>query len=262
MLLWILVLSLCLGFMNLDADILIYGDTRNHPEIHIELIRQVQKKDFTLVFHTGDQNQKGTRQTEYDSFLEIIAPLDSEFHAVRGNHERDLKLFLANFPGPQGRSFYSFADEDFKYIILDSNISLLPLEDQYNWLVQELERADLPVIIFLHHPVFSSGAHGQELGLELYLPNLFKRYNVTLVVSGHEHSLEHLVYEDVHYLVSGGGGAPLREMNIKSPFSQYFNMMHHYNILRKGADSATISSYDLKGNKFYEFEIPLVKKER
>lgn len=254
---WALVPVFLILIISLGGEILIYGDTRNHPEIHEELVQRVKNSEFSLVFHTGDQNQRGTHQREYDDFIRIVSPLRGDFYPVRGNHERDLQLFLENFPQLPRQSYYSFADEDFVYVILDSNLDLLPQSEQHLWMLEELKRAQKPVIIFLHHPVFSSGEHGQELGLELYLPRIFGRHNVVMVVSGHEHSFEHLEHEGIHYLVTGGGGAPLRPMGTKSPFSKHFDMIHHYSILRKSPLGMQIMTFDLEGEMIYEFFVSL-----
>lgn len=253
----LLICLLLFGILILHADVLIYGDTRSNPDVHRSLIDQVRELPLSAVFHTGDLNRRGVRQAEFDRFKDIIRPLSGDFYPVRGNHERDLDLFLKNFPQLGDRSHYSVTHDSLKYIILDSNISLLPATDQYLWLQQELKFASLPVIIFLHHPVFSSGAHGQELGLELFLPNLLKRYEVMAVISGHEHSFEHLVFDGIHYLVTGGGGAPLREMGSPSPHSQFFIKTHHYNILKRLDGSLLIQTLDLQGEQIYQIEIPL-----
>jgi acid phosphatase type 7 len=253
--LWLLLL-LALS-SPIKADVLIYGDTRSQPEVHRALIQRVEKTPLQPVFHTGDQVQKGKKQAEYDLFKEIISPLKADFYPVRGNHERDLQLFLENYPATNGNSYYTVCHDSLKYIILDSNISLLPRTEQYMWLQQELESATLPVLLLLHHPVFSSGYHGQELGLELYLPALLKKHHVLAVISGHEHNFEHLYADGLHYLVTGGGGAPLREQSFASPYSRFFSKIHHYVLMRRTPAELQFQTYDLKGSLIYEFQVPL-----
>lgn len=254
---FMLVLMLLAGITQIFAGLLIYGDTRTHPEVHQELVEQVKDLEFSAVLFTGDMNQRGTKQSEYDSFKSIISPLKVPFYPVRGNHERDLELYLKNFPLPNSMSYYSFAlkQEALKVIVVDSNLDLKPGSAQYKWLVSELEQAADPVILMLHHPVFSSGYHGDELGLQWFLPSLLAKYRIAAVISGHEHSFEHLRYEGVDYFVTGGGGAPLREQKKPNPNSLFFRKSHHYNLLQKEADQLVWQCYDLEGKLFYETRI-------
>ena len=248
------LLILCTGLM---AQVLIYGDTRNHPEVHRELVSTVQDSSFSLIFHTGDLNRKGILQSEYDEFKSIIAPLKGRFYPVRGNHERDLELYLENFPQPASQSFYTVIHDSLQYIILDSVQDMLPGTVQYHWLKQQLEAYSLPKILLLHHPIFSSGPHGDELGLSLFLPALLKNYNVKLVFSGHEHSFEHLLHEGIHYVVTGGGGAPLRDLKQRDAHSLFFLKVHHYSIMNREAGKLKLNTFDLSGQQIHQTTIDL-----
>jgi acid phosphatase type 7 len=252
-----LIFMLLLFYLGLGAQILVYGDTRNHPEVHRELVARVQDIPFSLVLFTGDMNRRGTAQSEYDEFKRIIAPLTGSYRPVRGNHERDLELFQQNFPQRSGQTYYSLVHDSLHFFILDSVQDLSPGSAQYQWLKSRLEESRLPQILLVHHPVFSSGPHGDELGLSLYLPALGKQYKVKAIISGHEHSFEHLTYDGIHYVVTGGGGAPLREMKKQSPHSIYFQKTHHYNILQREPGLLRFSTFDLKGEKIHEFSIEL-----
>lgn len=251
----LLLLTACVWLAA--ADVLIYGDTRSHPEVHRTLIQQVKDLPIELAFHTGDQNQQGKSQAEYDSFKEIISPLKTLFYPVRGNHEKDLELYRSNYPNPSGKSYYAVKHDSLKYIVLDSNLKLLPGSLQYNWLKEKLAADELPKILLLHHPVLSSGQHGQELGLELYLPILLQKHRVLAVFCAHDHNFEHLYLDGIHYFVTGGGGAPLRDMGQLSPYSLFFQKIHHYIIMRKDKTKLQLQTFDLQGNSIYECQIPL-----
>lgn len=255
----ILLLGLLFWLCTAPAQVLIYGDTRSHSDVHRELIQQIKDLPASLIFHTGDLNQKGKEQSEYDRFKEIISPLPAPFYPVRGNHEKSLALYLQNFPLPGGNSYYTIVHDSLKYIVLDSNLQLLPGTLQYLWLVTELQSAEFPIILLLHHPVFSSGYHGDELGLQWFLPKLLQKYPVAAVVSGHEHSFEHLEAEGMHFFVTGGGGAPLREAQNPDPHSSFFIMTHHYNLLYRRAQDILWQCFDLQGALLYQTAIPLPK---
>ena len=108
----------------------------------------------------------------------------------------------------------------------DSNIA----EDstQLAWVRGQLEGLDRTrfthVVAFFHHPAYSSGPHGgttierPTLAVRANYMPLFRKHNVQMLFTGHEHFFEHFVerYRDaagqprrIDQIVSGGGGAPL-----------------------------------------------------
>jgi hypothetical protein len=123
-----------------------------------------------------------------------------------------------------GYPTYSFGYGNAFFITFDSNIA--PDTVQFAWVKDQLEhldRARFPiVIVFFHHPPFTSGQHGgpttepQSIAIrDLYMP-LFRAHHVRMVLAGHDHLLDHWVerYTDaggshrIDAIVTGGGGAP------------------------------------------------------
>ena len=97
---------------------------------------------------------------------------------------------------------------------------------QLAWMTHQLESLDRKryenVVVFFHHPVFSSGPHAvvtesQVVSMRARWMPLFRKHHVRLLLAGHEHLFEHWVerYKDasgshrIDEIVSGGGGAPL-----------------------------------------------------
>ncbi len=243
---FILLCFLTLLCSSLTADIAIYGDTRSDENTHRKVIAAITAHKPEIAFHTGDLNQKGTLQSEYDSFFQIVKPLTDicPLYPAKGNHEKSRDLFLNNFPALKGSAYYSLVYDGIKFIVLDSTDDLSPGSPQYHWLKRAVADS-LPAILIMHHPVFSSGYHGDELGLQLWLPQMLASTNVKAVFCAHDHGYERSEYKGISYIISGGGGAPLREQGNTNPHSLVFSLSYHYIIAKHEAGKLECKVWDI-----------------
>ena len=102
------------------------------------------------------------------------------------------------------------------FVCLDSDVRYST--DQIAWLEADLARvADRVQWIFVnfHHPPHSSGSHGSEYATMPKWIDAFEQYGVDIVFNGHDHHYERSLNNDIWYIVTGGGGAPLRAVNQK-----------------------------------------------
>lgn len=78
--------------------------------------------------------------------------------------------------------------------------------EQLRWLEQRLaaDRSAWKIVVG-HHPILSSGNHGESPAVAERLRPLFERYGVQVYFNGHDHDLEHLVENGVNYICSGSG---------------------------------------------------------
>jgi tartrate-resistant acid phosphatase type 5 len=83
--------------------------------------------------------------------------------------------------------------------------------EQLAWLDRELgrSRADWRVVVG-HHPVRSYGSHGAAAEIAKPLQPILERHRVALYMNGHEHDLQHIVTNGVHYVTSGAGSLTRR----------------------------------------------------
>ena len=82
-------------------------------------------------------------------------------------------------------------------------------------------------IVAMHHPAYSAGAHGSELEVRRTWGELFARYEVPLVLSGHDHDYQRSAPQDgVTYVVSGAG-AKVRAVG-EEPFTAVSSAQLHY----------------------------------
>lgn len=175
---------------------------------------------------------------------------------VVGNHDyyRDPQYGKPNYEAVfEYPSFYSIEFPDAILIVIESGIILdqnqtiddddqdelfrkwIDSDDENGegaWLQKVLGNTDRTFkIVAMHHVPLSFGIHHFDWDNSKYgnhllekrqkLLNVFKKYGVQLVLSGHEHHYEHNVlnYTDgrgddreMHFIVSGGGGVPLRDL--------------------------------------------------
>jgi len=67
----------------------------------------------------------------------------------------------------------------------------------------------------LHHTPFTAIKARQTAaqGVAARLMPLLKKYNVQAVFSGHDHNFQHHRSEGIEFIVTGGGGAPLYDLD-------------------------------------------------
>jgi acid phosphatase len=77
---------------------------------------------------------------------------------------------------------------------------------QLDWLEAKLRasRARWKIAIG-HHPLYSGGMHGGSQLLRDAVEPLFLRYGVSAYINGHDHDLQHILANGIHYLTSGAG---------------------------------------------------------
>ena len=87
---------------------------------------------------------------------------------------------------------------------------------QAAWLEDQLAapRGGRWLFVFGHHPLYSSGSHGDTPALIDHLDPLLRRHKVDLYLSGHDHDLQHIEFKrhPTSFAVSGAGGARAREI--------------------------------------------------
>ena len=256
---FILSLSLFAG------DIVIFGDSQIDEISQRKVVQAVLSVNPSIVFRLGDNVEDGNDHNEWRAFNDINKPLlnTAEYFPALGNHEQDSRLYFDNFPFLNHRRWYSVERKGIHFIVLDSNSPLGRLSEQYNWLKSDLDSIEDSVkfrIVLLHHPIFTVGPHREdEKNLRDILLPLFKKYGVAAVFSGHNHNYQRLKYQGIDFIVTGGGGARLRDSNRTSPYLKKFVKVYHFCLLSPGDDSLGVRVIDADLNVIDEFNIPAIK---
>jgi 3',5'-cyclic AMP phosphodiesterase CpdA len=159
----------------------------------------------------GDNLYGSERPQDFQKKFEVPykALLDAgvKFYAALGNHDAREQRFYKLF-NMDGHFYYSFKapKQNVRFFALDTTY---PVPEQITWLENELNGASEDwKIVFFHHPLYSSGGrHGSDTKLRETLEPLFLKYNVSLVLTGHDHFYERTKPQHgITYFVTGSGG--------------------------------------------------------
>lgn len=130
-----------------------------------------------------------------------------------------------------------------QFLFLDSNH---PDQAQSDWLEQQLsaEGPKFRVAVF-HHPAFSCGKHGTTKNVNAMWVPIFERHQVAMVLNGHDHHYERFTIKGVSYVVTGGGGEDLYDLDqgcLDELNADASAKRHHFTALEVRANSITLTA--------------------
>jgi hypothetical protein len=218
-----------------------------------------KKHDFDLVVTTGDNIYPDGAASHFDdNFLEPFSCLLEKgvrWRSALGNHDVVTGNGQAELDEPafgmRGRNCVVRAS-GIRFVFANSN------DIRRKWLRRRLgaEEGDRWTVVSFHHPVFSSGEHGSTPGFEDWMPKLFARKGVDLVVNGHDHlySVTESV-RGIRYVVTGGGGASLYDCTGDEPKVVLCKSRHHFLFVRVTYQAMKVTAVPAKGKVLDRFQI-------
>ena len=222
-----------------------------------------------LVLHSGDLVANGADVAQWPVFFGIEKELLRKvaFFPSLGNHERNDPQFYEFFQ--IGKPYYSFDWGNAHFIVLNSDIGNAASnaaakaafwEEQRRWLEADLQKSQGAAFRFLvaHHPPFTAVARRQGDNPEMTaLVPLFEKYHLSAGFFGHDHNYQHYLKNGTHYVITGGGGAPLYDVNTPpAVITKKVISTEHFVKMTVTADSAALLALALDGKKIEKFEIP------
>ena len=193
-----------------------------------------------LVLHTGDVIYPVGQASGYDPFFfqpyqtllrqSVVFPtLGNHDYGTDGGQPYLDAFYLPHNNPANSEKYYSFDWGNAHFTALDFNDG--PSPAQLDWLQADLAATDkLWKFVFYHQAIYSSGPHGYEpylIDKRAVLAPIFEAHQVDVVFNGHDHDYERtLAINGVIYIVSGGGGASLYNVN-PQPFSAYAESAYH-----------------------------------
>jgi acid phosphatase len=149
--------------------------------------------------------------------------LKCPWYAVLGNHDRkgnseaetEFEKIDPRWHMPS--RYYSHIESlaeggDVEFFFLDTTLvvgneaSTETDQIQFDWLNRMLTQSKAQWrIVVGHHPVFSGGHHGGTPALVARLKPLLDLHKVQVYLGGHDHDMQHILVDGVHYLIAGSG---------------------------------------------------------
>jgi acid phosphatase type 7 len=249
-----------------NFDFAVFGDTRTRHELHKKVIAALVKENPDFVIHTGDLVSDGADTGQWPVFFSIERDLlrKTAFFPCLGNHERNNRQYYefldVNFP------YYSFDWGAAHIVVLNSDMGNIAVSElardafwgeQMRWLENDLEKnakAELKFVAF-HHPPFTAMKSRQLKDERMEdLVALMEKYKVTAVFNGHDHNYQHHLKNGIHYIVTGGGGAPLYDADAPIPgVTQKVARTEHYVRIKVTGNQAKVEAIALDGRTLDAF---------
>ncbi len=173
----------------------------------------------------------------YDLYEDMCQEFEMPVYNTIGNHEvfglysesgvdsshpqYGKEMFRQRIGG--GRTYYSFDHKGWHFMIIDA-VGFTPERRyigrvdsaQIEWIKRDLQRVGLntPIIISTHIPFVSACGQARGGGTAALRPgeavdnshkviNLFKDHDLRLVLQGHLHLVEEIIFKEIHYITGG-----------------------------------------------------------
>lgn len=252
-------------------EFVLYGDNRTRHDVHRKVVASILKNSHPdFILQTGDMVENGTDTSLWPIFFDIERDLlrQTAFYPSVGNHERNAHDYFDFFQAPP---YYSFNWGNAHFAVLDSDLGNVAAgevgrqefwKEQTAWLEEDLKKNQSAAFRFViaHHPPMTAVANRQGANphMTALLP-LFEQMHVTAALFGHDHNYQHYLKNGIHYLISGGGGAPLYDVS-KPPEGITQKVVSTENFIRVrydgkvmqvdaiDADGTTLDSFELTGS--------------
>ena len=242
-----------------------FGDTRSGHKVHRGLIEAMAREDIDFLIHSGDIVFTGGVLEQWHRFFAIESPVIRRvpLFAAVGNHDVSQRgHFRRYLLMPRVNSNHRYYSQDWgsvRVLIMDSSTEGRKGSEQYEYIEAKMREAadrNMIVLLALHHPPYSAGAHGSDLEMREIIGDLGPKYGLEVVLAGHDHNYERTKRIDgVTYMVAASGGAPIRRMT-PSWFSARVRTEPHFVIFDVDRNSLVGRAINLAGETFDSFVIP------
>jgi Calcineurin-like phosphoesterase len=236
--------------------------------------------DVDFAIHLGDIQYYASVFDSWAAWFPAMQPLlrQGAFMPSIGNHEYEIdfefqdyyeRLFGgAGFDSPRVE-WYRFQSGGVWFFSLSTEADLKAGSDQANWLEAQLaDAASQPGyrfgVVYFHKPMMTLSEYTQKKGEREHFDPIFRQHGVRLVMCGHVHGYERFDDGSLTYIVSGGGGASLHDLDVsiderpeEAGKRQAASANYHGTIIEVGNDSIHGTAISHTGDTLDDFTISL-----
>jgi len=123
---------------------------------------------------------------------------------------------------------------------------------QLNWMNSTLKNSNAKwKIVVGHHPIYSSGEHGDTKVLQKEFVDTLEKNKVDLYFAGHDHDLQHLKHPEkrIHFFISGAGS---KTRQIKSnPYSIFAASQAGFAVVKINENKIEVRFINHKSKEIY-----------
>lgn len=261
-------------------NFVVIGDTRSRLDVYDKILKMSMDKNPRFLINTGDLVGNGRDISDWEAFLKVSKRFmkNTPFYPVLGNHEKDSPYYYAFFDLPNNERYYYFTVGDAIFIILDSegihettpayiknrekywNDSGLDYDiEQKKWLekVLELHKEAGFVFVFQHLPLYSimKDRVKESSDSRKFWGDIFERHGVQVFMNGHDHHYHHAFKNNVHYITTAGGGAPLYDFDAIQPETVKYSKIEHFINVEVKKNEAVIHVIDIHGKEIEKIKV-------
>jgi len=217
-----------------------WGSGKSNPEARINILKEINSKNFDGFYILGDIAEMGMLAGDYKLAVEDLGTYltDTKFRTIPGNHDVILNgydLYKSIFDKKGDKLFFRMDNGSVHFLFINMLWDSTELSGkQLRWLEKKLK--EIPqnetTVVISHCYVVSSGYYDEEAKktwgdlkdvMKKICP-LMEKYNVDLYLSGHDHFFQYLEKDNIPYLILGAMGGALDENLIyESPYSKWIN---------------------------------------
>ncbi len=220
-----LILLFYLSSLAQAFSFAVFGDNHGNLRMLSDIFTRIKAdRDIQFAVNVGDMVNRGDA-SQFKAYADFVNNSGVKVYHVMGNHDayNGDGQFIKYF----GRTYYSFDHENAHFIVLNNALNMYFDETQLDFLEKDLEaNKGRGIFVFFHKPAFDPSNVYREFvmsdrRLAVKMMDLFKKYKVRYVSSGHIHAYLRSESSGVVYLVTGGGGGVLHLPAFMGGFYHY-----------------------------------------
>ena len=209
---WTPAYSFTTGSENGGFEVLAITDIQgsvvgNYADSAPNVDAALKDRDPAFIISCGDNVDKGSNINQWTWLLDLQsnAWANHAFVTAAGNHEDSDYSISTIVALPNGATvqesgfYYSYNHQNVHFVVLNTNdlgADNALAEEQYDWLVEDLDTANADediqfTVVLLHKGPYTAGSHAFDkdvIALRAQLTPLFAEAGVDLVLQGHDHT--------------------------------------------------------------------------